>query len=151
MASLHRRYPPSVGGDSCYENFLRLLIIKLLIFYFTLTFHSSELVFLDLLIKIGPDNRISTTYRKPTSGNSILHAGSQRPKHLMYKIPTSQYVWLRRNCTCLRDFKQQPDILRSRLRSQGYNEICLKRAYQHALDSGRSKLIHPKCKPNPQD
>lgn len=53
---------------------------------FTYTFSSSSIAFLDLTIMINDEGDLSL-YRKPSSGNTILHASSAHPVPLIRSIP----------------------------------------------------------------
>lgn len=113
-----------------------------------------ERIFL-LDVKVFRDNNGklgSNLYRKPTAGNSILHASSFHPQTLVNSIPYSQYLQIRWNCSGEQIFKAQALQLRYRLLKRGYSHASLKRAYQQVLSQDRSELLHvqkPKNDINP--
>lgn len=55
--------------------------------------------FLDIQLHIDDLGFIVTDlFRKPTATNSVLHASSGHPSHLINNIPVGQYLCLRRIC-----------------------------------------------------
>lgn len=93
---------------------------------FTMECSQSQIHFLDLQISLHSNGQIQTAlYRKPSSGNTILHASSAHPKPL---IPFSQYLRLTRNCTLEGDFLQASQELYSRLIDRGYSHSLLKKS-----------------------
>lgn len=82
-------------------------------------------------------------YRKPSSGNAILHAASSHPAPLVKSIPYSQYVRLKRNCSREFDFEKEVKALQTRLLAKGYSKTCLKE-YHRENDQNREQLIQPK-------
>lgn len=98
--------------------------------YFTMTSDSQEISFLDIRLKLEPDQTISTNvFRKPTAGNSLLHASSFHPTSVKMNIPYSQYLHLTRICSNPKEFDQKADRLYLRLRERGYSKGCLQRTY----------------------
>lgn len=63
---------------------------------FTMEYDQRSLAFLDITILKQEDGTIDTLlFRKPTAGNTILHAISSHPQPLTRSIPYSQYLRLR--------------------------------------------------------
>ncbi|XP_056375253.1 uncharacterized protein LOC130273075 isoform X2 [Hyla sarda] len=61
---------------------------------------------------------IVTEYeRKSTSANTILHAKSGHPRHLVNNIPTGQYLRARRICSNTLDFEKQAEDLQVKRRT----------------------------------
>lgn len=89
---------------------------------FTFKFDHGQIPFLELSIIKQPDGTLGNDlYRKPTAGNTLLHATSAHPKPLVCSIPFAQYLGLRRNCTLESDFRLQANALRKRLLLRGYS------------------------------
>lgn len=64
---------------------------------FTMTPSQSNITFLDVEVKVGPDGLLqSDLFRKPSAGNSILHFNSAHPRSLVRSIPFGQYLCLMR-------------------------------------------------------
>lgn len=104
---------------------------------------SSSITFLDVTIHKDENGLLSSSlYRKPTAGNSILHASSFHPCALIASIPYSQYLRIRRNCLDSGVFKKEADLLRTRLLTRGYSKTCLKKAYNRACTRTRNDLLH---------
>lgn len=106
---------------------------------FTVDCNQSSVTFLDVQIFINTDNTLgSSLYRKPTAGNTILHASSAHPQSLISSIPYSQYLRIWRNCTGDDDFEQKARDLQTRLHHRAYSPKCLKKAYNRAKNQSGS-------------
>ncbi|CAJ0943145.1 unnamed protein product [Ranitomeya imitator] len=80
--------------------------------------------FLDVTIKRGPTGVINTDiFRKETSTNTLLHASSGHPAHMIRSIPVGQFLRLRRICSSDCDFEKRADELRGRFRERGYSVL----------------------------
>lgn len=82
-------------------------------------------------------------YRKPTAGNTLLHASSAHPKPLVCSIPYAQYLRLCRNCAQEEDFYVQAAALREHLLLRGYSWTTLRRAFNKALSHTRTSFLYP--------
>lgn len=106
------------------------------------------LTFLDIQIFINSDRTVGTTlFRKPSVGNSLLHANSFHPVSMITNVPYGQYLRLRRNCSEVVQFELEAKALRDRLRLRGYSNKCLKKAYIRAKKQDRLNLIHGQTTP----
>lgn len=114
---------------------------------FTMQFSPSTITYLDITIKINQEGQINTSlFRKPTAGNTILHARSAHPRPLVQSIPFSQYIRLKCNCSMDADFKYEADLLYQRLLARGYTKTTLKKAFKKAITKPRSALLFPEPK-----
>ncbi|OCT72143.1 hypothetical protein XELAEV_18035109mg [Xenopus laevis] len=92
-------------------------------------------------------NTIHTTiYRKPCSGNTLLHAQSWHPRSQIAGIPIGQFLRLHRNCSTLGEFKIKADEMRDRFQERGYNSKSIQRAYTRAETTDRVTLLTPQNK-----
>ncbi|XP_069610910.1 uncharacterized protein [Ranitomeya imitator] len=110
-----------------------------------ITYHhdSHSVEFLDVLIKRDSANLLQTDiYRKSTSTNSLLHASSAHPRHVVQSVPTGQFLRLRRICSDIGDFERQADDLKKRFYQRGYSHRMVKKAYNRARHSSRHDLIY---------
>ncbi|XP_077155689.1 uncharacterized protein LOC143818176 [Ranitomeya variabilis] len=110
-----------------------------------LTYKSSKIKidFLDILIQVDQDGYLQTDlYRKPTSTNTLLHASSQHPRHLIRNIPTGQFVRARRICSNESNFVRQAEDLQQRFLDRGYQPPYIWQAYRRALRSNRTALLN---------
>lgn len=97
---------------------------------------------LDLKIVVTQDGFIySSLYRKPSSGNTILHATSGHPYSLIKSIPYSQYIRLKRNCAQSADYEIAAKNVYNRLRDRGYSHKILKKAYNRAAQQDRQEFV----------
>lgn len=92
------------------------------------------MTFLDNTVIHGGDDTLMTRlYRKPTAGNSILHASSFLPKPLLTSFPYGQYLRTRGHCSDEKSLQQEAKILQMRLHGRGYTKTYLKKAYKRAI------------------
>ncbi|CAJ0947977.1 unnamed protein product [Ranitomeya imitator] len=85
-------------------------------------------------------------FAKKTAVNSVLHASSAHPKHVINAIPTGQFLRLRRLCSSFDDFKLRADDMKKRFVDRGYSNRSIKKAYYRAIKTERESLIFPKHK-----
>lgn len=112
-------------------------------FKFTHSFSSTQISYLDLTIRINDQSDLVTDLsRKPSSGNTILHASSLYPAPLIRSIPYAQYLQLRRNCTTDDNFFKQADHLQNRLLARAYSRSLLKKAFNKARLRSRLDLLY---------
>lgn len=78
-----------------------------------------------------------------------LRSDSSHSTTLFRSIPMGQYLRIRRNYSSDEDFRDQADVLRSRLLAQEYSKSCLKKAYHRAINSDRKQLIYKKKQEKP--
>lgn len=95
-----------------------------------------------MVIRGSDDTLMTHLYRKPTAGNSILHASSFHPKPLLTSIPYSQYLRTRRNCSDDTSFQQEAKTLQKQPLERFYTKTCLKKAYKRAIENNRNELLY---------
>lgn len=140
------------GSESELYEFLRLISINDFNLRFTMEHSQTRINFLDLTISIDVNGKLdSSLYRKPSAGNTILHANSSHPDALLRSIPYSQYLQLKRNCSKDLDFQIAAKDLYERLLAQGYSHACLKRAYNRVNAQRRDSLIFSSKPPKKVD
>lgn len=66
-----------------------------------------QIEFLDLLIRKEKARIVTNTFRKPTAGNTLLHATSHHLWPLIGGIPTGQFLRIRRNCSHMKRLPQR--------------------------------------------
>lgn len=109
------------GSTEALYNFMLMLDTNSYNLKFTMQFNKSSIAFLDVTFSIDSNGTINTSlYRKPTAGNTILHALSAHPYSLVQCMPFSQYLRLRRECSSEEPFKYEADLLFDRLLARGY-------------------------------
>lgn len=102
---------------------------------------------MDVSITKNNDGSLSSgLYRKPTAGNTILHATSSHPQALIWSIPYSQYLRIKRNCSSQESFLREAGELRERLLVREYSHTCLKKAFKRANKQSKQDLLFPKKK-----
>lgn len=107
--------------------------------------------FFDIRVFINPDGSIgSSLFRKPSAGNTNLHAASSHPMTLLWSILYSQYLRLKRDCSQQEEFEIEAKALQIYLINRGYSGSSLKKSYHWAKSNDIDTLIHTK-KPKPQD
>lgn len=82
---------------------------------FTHSYSDTEILFLDVLIRLDPQGGVSTTlFCKSTAGNSLLRADSAHPSALKKFISYAQYMRPRRICSTVEEFDTQAGKLQVR-------------------------------------
>lgn len=118
------------GTEQLLQTFIAELNINSFNLHFTFSYDRLSIPFLDVLITKDSTGHLTTDlYRKPTAGNTLLHASSLHPRPLVRSIPFAQYLRLRRNCTEDGDFYKQANALRTRLLARGYKRTVLRKAF----------------------
>ena len=94
---------------------------------FTHQVSATTLPFLDIQVSIHPDSdKLSTSvFYKPTDSHSYLNYTSCHPPSTKSSIPYSQFLRLRRLCSCDEDFDSKSQQMASFFTSQGYEEQCV--------------------------
>ncbi|CAJ0952186.1 unnamed protein product [Ranitomeya imitator] len=106
---------------------------------------AEKIDFLDVTIYKDGAGLIQTDiYRKQTATNTLLHASSCHPRHMVQAIPVGQFLRLRRICSNDADFEARAEELKQRFLSRGYSGRCVKRAYHRAKYSDRNNLLYGK-------
>ncbi|XP_056380387.1 uncharacterized protein LOC130275860 [Hyla sarda] len=133
------------GSENLFKEFVEGLNHNPLGLKFTFEIDRDELPFLDVLIRRGENGLLETsTFRKPTSTNSLLRWDSFHPIPLKKGIPTGQFLRIRRNCSSMEGFNNQARDLRDRFVERGYPSDVLFTSFNRALTSERKELLTPK-------
>ncbi|XP_053575468.1 uncharacterized protein LOC128664684 [Bombina bombina] len=104
--------------------------------------NKTELNFLDITIKKEGLKIVTENFRKKNATNSILHADSGHPVHLIKGIPYGQFLRLRRNCSSLTKFDTHAALMKERFLKRGYSNKCLKKALWKARKTPRDHLLY---------
>ena len=129
---------------------MQLLAINTFNLKFTMECSQTDVSFLDLRIHVDRMGRLHTSlYRKPSAGNTVLHATSAHPEPLLDSIPYSQFLRLKRNCTRDTDFHAAANDLYCRLLSRGYSRSLLKGSFNKVIRLDRSNLIYSNANKQP--
>ncbi len=111
---------------------------------FTMEYSQREIHFLDLLISVNDNRRLETSiYRKNTDRNTILHATSFHPDHLIENIPYGQFIRLRRICSNEEDYHIKAKEMSERFEQRGYDKSLIDRAIEKANRKEREELLNP--------
>lgn len=87
---------------------------------------------------------VSSLYRKPLSGNTLLRVDSRHPGHVTQGIPVGQFLRVRRICSEEGDFQQERDRMYSRFLDRGHQLNTIKRAIEIAESTSRERLLRDK-------
>ena len=120
---------------------------------FTHEVSDSSLAFLDIQLKITPDNKaISTSvHYKPTDSHSYLLYSSSHPSATKRAIPFSQFLRLRRLCSSEEDFDTQATQMTSFFKAREYPEELIQQAVNQAKDISREEALASKTKADHAD
>ncbi|KAJ8050509.1 hypothetical protein HOLleu_03738 [Holothuria leucospilota] len=109
---------------------------------FTLESFKSDIPFLDTRVKIGTDNKISTSvFCKPTDKHTYLKYFSNHPLHIKNSTVFSQLLRYRRICSNVAIFDNQFTDLVGHFLKQGYPLKLLKRTWNRVRDIPRPTLL----------
>lgn len=99
--------------------------------------------FLDLTLEgdINTSRVVTSIYRKPDGGSTILDANSCHPKSTIHSIPKGEYIRIKRACSEPNTFKSKVQHLNERLCKQGCNKWLLKRAFNTVQMQSRESLL----------
>ncbi|KAM4029694.1 uncharacterized protein ACNLHF_022451 [Anomaloglossus baeobatrachus] len=104
---------------------------------------TDSIAFLDVLVYRDSDGFLqSNLHRKSTATNTLLHASSFHPPHMIGSVPTGQFLRIRRLCSSDGDFEIQAAELTKRFLERGYSRRMIKRAYHRAKHSSRNQLLY---------
>ncbi|XP_069493449.1 uncharacterized protein [Ambystoma mexicanum] len=112
----------------------------------TTEYSQTSINFLDITFYIDNNTICTTLYTKPTSVNSLLHASSSHPKHIIYNIPYGEILRVKRNCSKTDDFKQKVTSTMSKFISRGYPNKLIKNSYQKSSTRTRQSLLQVRPK-----
>ncbi|CAH2251601.1 Hypothetical predicted protein [Pelobates cultripes] len=83
--------------------------------------------FLDIRL-YKEDNTIAyTLFSKPTNRNTILHATSHHPRHLINSLPNSEFLWMIRNNSTINNTHIQLQQMWDKFKARGYSNKILQR------------------------
>ena len=110
---------------------------------FTHQVSATTLPFLDIQVSIHPDSdKLSTSvFYKPTDSHSYLNYTSCHPPSTKSSIPYSQFLRLRRLCSCDEDFDSKSQQMASFFTSQGYEEQCVQNGLCRAKRKSRAAAL----------
>ncbi|XP_053545365.1 uncharacterized protein LOC128636363 [Bombina bombina] len=113
---------------------------------FTVEWNKTTIHYLDVTLTSDyTTGRItSSLYRKPISGNSLLHAQSNHPGHVFKGIVKAQFLRAKQNCTLEKDFKSESKLLTERLLARDYPRRVINRAKKEVQLMERNQLLVPK-------
>lgn len=102
--------------------------------HLTFTYDLNQISLLDLLIRINGDRLTTKTFRKATSGNTLLEATSHHPRSLIKGILTGQFLRIRLNCSLKSDYQDELKQLYKRFRERSYPHRSLKNSKNEHLN-----------------
>lgn len=84
------------GTMSQFESFIGELNNNTRNIFVTYKVDKDQIEFLDLMIRKEDRKIVTNTFRKPTAGNTLLHATSHYPWPLIRGIPVGQFLKIRK-------------------------------------------------------
>ncbi|XP_053568734.1 usherin [Bombina bombina] len=116
---------------------------------FTFEWNQTSVNYLDVTLSFDASTRgvSSSLYRKPISGNTLLHARSSHPRHVFKGIAKGQFMRIKINCSREKDFLKESEVLKSRLKDRGYPKNLFNRAFSEVSAMDR-KSVHGRQREN---
>ncbi|XP_077163796.1 uncharacterized protein LOC143831932 [Paroedura picta] len=101
-----------------------------------------EVPFLDTLVTLKPDGRLTTTsYKKPTDRNTLLHFNSFHPPHLIRNLPYGQFLRHKRINYYSSSYENASKELGKALEHRGYPPSIIKQAKTRVDAKERHDLL----------
>eukprot|EP00079_Xenopus_tropicalis_P026872 XP_012820900.1 PREDICTED: uncharacterized protein LOC105947655 [Xenopus tropicalis] len=111
---------------------------------FTAQIDKTPIVFLDLKLTVTGPTLTTTTHRKETDRNTLLHFTSCHPTHTLQSIPYSQMVRMVRNNSDPVTLQHQLGDLKSRFIQRGYKPGILDTAEEKISALTQATALEPK-------
>jgi len=108
---------------------------------FTSEISSSEIPFLDTLVKLDRGTLTTDLYTKPTDSHNYLYYNSAHPQRCKDSIPYSQFLRIRRICSDNKDFDRHVVNLASHFLRRKYPIETIKDAALLAREQDRDTLL----------
>ena len=108
---------------------------------FTFQKSTTEIAFLDVLVKLSGSLLTTSVYYKPTDTHMYLHFNSFHPKSLKYSIVYSQCLRLKRICSDPVDLDRQISRMAGFFLTAGYPLSVIKKQITRAKQAKRSDLL----------
>ncbi|OCT94642.1 hypothetical protein XELAEV_18012324mg [Xenopus laevis] len=115
------------GDELSFTTFVQKLNQNKLNLKFTSEYRPKTIEFLDVKLMVVDKEIQTTIFRKPCSGNTLLHATSCHPKNLVGGIPVGQFLRLRRNCSTDMTFQEQAEKMKERFLDRGYGRKIVRK------------------------
>ena len=106
---------------------------------------SSEIEFLDVLVRLGGNGHLSTDlFEKPSDSKSYLHFNSDHPYHTKKAVPYGLGLRLKRICQREGDYRRHRERLKARLVEREYPASFVERQLQKVDKVSTEKLLSKK-------
>lgn len=99
--------------------------------------------FLDITLTgdVGKGKVITSLYRKPSAGNTLLRANSCHPQHTILAVPKGEFIRAKRACTLNEDFDKEAITIRKRLMDRGYKNWIINKAEKEVRLKSRDSML----------
>lgn len=97
--------------------------------------------FLDLTVYVSNEKLETKLFRKPTDGNTLLHASSFHPVSLIKSIPYGECLRAVRNCSTKQDLDIELEVLKGRFLARGYPKMWVMSAIWKARQKPREEIL----------
>ncbi|XP_078541431.1 uncharacterized protein LOC144826808 [Lissotriton helveticus] len=129
------------GTEDEVVKFIETLNVNNSNIHFTSTHSKSSIVFLDVEVFVHAGKLQTRLHRKPTAGNTLLHADSQHPAHLIRSIPYGEMLRIRRICSNDYDCRLAQSLCKARFMERGYRVETIDNAIMRANKIDRITLL----------
>lgn len=123
------------------HDFVKSLNCNELNLKFTADISDTKVEFLDVEIYIEENTIQTKLHRKNTAGNSVLHAQSAHPRHLIKSIPYGEFLRARRICSTAEELDKCHKESFLRFKARGYTEKDLKVAISKVMLIPRDRCL----------
>eukprot|EP00079_Xenopus_tropicalis_P036647 XP_017950418.1 PREDICTED: uncharacterized protein LOC108647884 [Xenopus tropicalis] len=113
---------------------------------FTLEVGSSEIHFLDVLVKVIDSNFVTSVYKKPTDKNNLLRSTSFHPQGLFRGLPKSQFMRIKRIASSMELFEDESSKMVQKFVEKGYCQTKLMEVKREVGLIPRKEVLKTKSK-----
>ncbi|CAH2312442.1 Hypothetical predicted protein [Pelobates cultripes] len=106
----------------------------------TLTTDTQTVDFLDIRLYKDDNTLAYTLFSKPTDRNTILHATSHHPRHLINSLPHSQFLRMIRNNSNINNTHIQLQQMWDKFKAMGYSNKILQAALDKCYVTSTTEL-----------
>lgn len=105
---------------------------------------NTSISLLDVVLSSREGCIVSSLYREPLSGNTLLYVDSGHPGHVTHGIPVGQFLRVRRICSEGGDFQQEKDRMHCRFLDRCYQPNIANMTIEIAEHTLRERLLRDK-------
>ena len=96
-------------------------------------------------VTLNGEKLCTPVFSKPVDTHTYLHATSFHARSTIISLPKTQFIRIRRLCTCLSDYQHEAQKFVDFFVCRGYKQNLLQRYVREVADMSREDLFSPKA------